>query len=283
MTRITILTVSILISVSGLCQKANITQITKLCDDLIETSGLIYYDNSYWTINDSGDSALLYRIDEKGDINQTISIANGKNIDWEDIAQDDKHIYIGDTGNNNGNRYDFTIYQIYKSDIPENLADKSILAKAIHFRYEDQPENLQPYAHNFDCEALVTLNNQLGIFTKNWADGKTNFYLIDPQTKIAKHQFTFNSFGLITGAEYVKEEDKMLLIGYQYINQTQLPFFLMITDFSEESKRKETRIQLSQINGEQTEAICLGKNGMVISNEETTDLPTSLKKIELTY
>jgi len=281
MIRLTALTIFLLFSILSFCQKATISQICDLSNKLDETSGLIYFDNSYWTMNDSGNKACLYRIGEEGGVSQTIKIANAKNIDWEDIAQDGEYIYIADTGNNNGNRRIFTIYKISKKDIPQSKEEVNVLAKVIEFKYEDQGTNLKPYAHNFDCEALINFNNQLGIFTKNWADGKSTFYTINISEKIAIPQFTINSYGLITGADYNKVNNEVLLIGYQYINQTQLPFFITITDFLIPSKQKETRFQLSDINGQQTEAICEGKFGITISNEKTKLFPPSLQSIEL--
>ena len=281
MTRLTTLTIFLLYSTLSFCQKANISHICNLSNKLDETSGLIYFNNSYWTINDSGNKACLYRIEEDGEVSQTIKIANAQNIDWEDIAQDEENVYIADTGNNNGNRTIFTIYKISKKDIPQSKEEINVLAKIIEFKYEDQGTNLQPYAHNFDCEALISFNDQLGLFTKNWADGKSTFYTINTTKRMAKPQFTINSYGLITGADYNKVNNEVLLIGYQYINQTQLPFFIKITNFLDPSKQKETCIQLSEINGQQTEAICEGKYGITISNEKTQLFPPSLQTIQL--
>lgn len=47
----------------------------------------------------------------------TLQIVNTANIDWEDIAQDNQHIYIAETGNNLGNRTDLKVLKIKKSDI----------------------------------------------------------------------------------------------------------------------------------------------------------------------
>ena len=55
-----------------------------------------------------------------GTILRTISIANASNIDWEDLAENDTHLFIADIGNNNGNRQDLKIYTILKSDFKTN-------------------------------------------------------------------------------------------------------------------------------------------------------------------
>ena len=45
---------------------------------------------------------------------RTIKIDNAKNDDWEELAEDDEFIYIGDFGNNNGKRKNLCIYIIRK-------------------------------------------------------------------------------------------------------------------------------------------------------------------------
>ena len=60
-----------------------------------ETSGLIYFDNSFWTINDSGNENVLYRIDEKsGSVSAEIKIKNSVNTDWEELTQDQDYVYV---------------------------------------------------------------------------------------------------------------------------------------------------------------------------------------------
>ena len=41
-------------------------------------------------------------------------MSNIKNTDWEEISQDKDFIYIGDIGNNSGNRDDLKIYRAGK-------------------------------------------------------------------------------------------------------------------------------------------------------------------------
>ena len=67
-----------------------------------ETSGLLFIDGKIITHNDSGDDANLYELDSlSGNLQRTINITNATNINWEDITEDENHLYIGDFGNNN--------------------------------------------------------------------------------------------------------------------------------------------------------------------------------------
>src|SRR5690606_14700262 len=77
---------------------------------LDETSGLLFYNNTFITHTDSGGKAELYEVNPTtGAITRTVEITNATNGDWEDIAQDSTHIYIGDIGNNSGDRTDLKI------------------------------------------------------------------------------------------------------------------------------------------------------------------------------
>ncbi|NQX97144.1 MAG: T9SS C-terminal target domain-containing protein, partial [Flavobacteriales bacterium] len=191
---------------------------------LEETSGLIYFNGKIITHNDSGGDPKLYEIDTiTGNITRTIEITNAINIDWEDIAQDSNYIYIGDIGNNNGNRTNLKIYRILKSDYLNNL---TVLADTINFSYNDQVNFTSlPNNNNFDCEAFVIHNDSIILFTKNWVTATVNAYVL-PKTigsHIAKNVSTYNSLGLITGADNIN--NTFYLSGY---NNSIIPFILIV-------------------------------------------------------
>ena len=59
----------------------------------------------------------LYELNvTNGNVSRTVTIQNAANVDWEDICTDDDYIYIGDFGNNSGNRTNLRIYKVLKSD-----------------------------------------------------------------------------------------------------------------------------------------------------------------------
>lgn len=146
---------------------------TKLDKLLTETSGLLYSKGFIWTHNDGGGEAALYKVNPKnGKIVQKVSISNAKNKDWEDLAQDDQFIYIGDFGNNQGQRKDLKIYKIKKADLNENNTTAS--AEILTFSYPEQTDFAISDQHNFDCEAFFCWNNQLHLFTKNRKMPKRN-------------------------------------------------------------------------------------------------------------
>jgi hypothetical protein len=192
-----------------------------------ETSGLLFLDGKIITHNDSGNAPNLYELDSlSGAILRTVTVSNATNIDWEDLAENDTHIFIADIGNNNGNRNDLKIFKILKSDFKNNTA---VSAEIISYSYEDQTDfSNQPNSSNFDAEGIVIYGNDLLVFTKNWADFKTNVYKI-PLTSgnyIATKVSAANVEGLITSAIYI--DDRFFLTGY---NTSLIPFLIYI-DFN---------------------------------------------------
>jgi len=187
----------------------------KLPNIIKESSGLIKIDNRLWTLNDSGGKAALYQIDEHtGQIIKTVTIKNARNRDWEDIAYDKNYVYIGDFGNNRGNRKDLKIYKISRNAL---RSQKSLKAKIIHFTYSDQ-KDFKPKSKrsNYDCEAMVARNGKLYLFSKNWQNHKTRLYELS--NKVGKHQAkyisTFNTYGMVTGASINKKSNILLLTTY---------------------------------------------------------------------
>ncbi|OQX79058.1 MAG: hypothetical protein B6D61_04215 [Bacteroidetes bacterium 4484_249] len=147
-----------------------------------ETSGLLLFDRGIWTFNDSGGKPELYRIEkESGKISQKITLENGENYDWEDITGDEEYIYIGDFGNNKGNRKDLKIYKIAKKHIGSKKKTK-VRAEIINFSYNDQESFVvNNRKNNYDCESVISFGDSLIIFSKNWVNEKTRMYKL-PKT-----------------------------------------------------------------------------------------------------
>jgi hypothetical protein len=245
-------------------------KIFDLPDKLSETSGIIIYDSLLWTFNDSGDDAKIYGLNLKsGNISRTIELANGKNKDWEDIAQNQEYIYIGDFGNNDGSRKDLRIYMIPKISIT-NQKFQQLDAFIISFFYEDQ-EDFTPamFANQYDCEAMVAINDSLYLFTKDWLNLQTSIYSL-PALKgkfAAKHIQDFECEGLITGADYNRNSRRLVLCGYSLF----YPFIVIINNMNDLKVVK--RIEFEEISGLQIEGITfINDTRFYISNEKSSDV-----------
>ena len=157
---------------------------------LTEISGIEFDKRmNLWAINDGGDKPKLYQVNRNGNINKTITITNAKNIDWEDMTQDDfGHFFLGDFGNNENLRKWLTIYKI---ENPIDIKGNTTQAEIIKFNYPEH-KSFPPKAEDkeFDVEAFIYYKKHLYLFTKNRTvpfNGITSLY------KIGDHAANFDA------------------------------------------------------------------------------------------
>ena len=249
-----------------------------------ESSGIILFNGGLWTHNDRGGKPEIYKIDTiSGKIIQTIKLKNANNHDWEDITQDADNIYIGDFGNNHGDRKDLKIYKIAKDQIPADNDNAEINASVIKFVYNDQKNFIKKsHNHNFDCEAMICYNDSLFLFTKNWKNHKTKLYALPviPGDYKISHRDSYNINGLVTGADINLFTKEIALIGY--INY--VPFICILSNFEKNIffKGDKIRYDLSSITNAQTEGITyISENYILISTEETKTYSPGVYKINI--
>jgi hypothetical protein len=247
----------------------------------METSGLIEYNGKVWSFNDSGGKPEIYAFSLKSDsILQTISLKNAINNDWEDIAQDDRYIYIGDFGNNLGFRDSLVIYKISKLSIPSR-GNAEILPEIITYRYPGYTATKFPLTFSaFDCEALIVLKDSLVVFTKDWTSGMSTIYCIpkNPGNYIANRLTTFNAQGLITGADVLY--NKLVLIGYSNF----MPFVWIFStpqNMATLTDKNGTRIELSTLETYQTEGISIIDDHKILISSEKTRSPAQVIELWL--
>ena len=265
---------SILLSLSFSAQqdydwfKINKYRVAVLNDSIKENSGLDFFDDRLFTVNDSGNSSEIFEINKETGKIDNIFKTDLINKDWEAITSDSTSLYIGDFGNNAGARKDLTIYKIpFDSAV---RAQSSNSAQSIPFYYPEQkdftPKNLN---NDFDAEAMIFLNGKIHIFTKEWASKSTTHYVIDPlltekqATQKIEKQFTGFT---VTDAAYFNQ--KLYLVGYT----KKAEVFLTIFNESEPGiffKEKPRKYYLgSSISIGQIEGIAVNKDGIYISGEE---------------
>jgi hypothetical protein len=157
---------------------------------LREISGIEFdKDKHLWAINDGGNEAKLYRLNESGAVAREVLITNAKNIDWEDMTQNTfGHFFLGDFGNNEQERKWLTIYKI---ENPIDIKTDTIEAEIIKFTYPElDGKPIPPDKRNYDLEAFVAFGRNLYLFTKNRTkpfNGITNVY------KVGDHAANFNA------------------------------------------------------------------------------------------
>lgn len=256
--------------------------IPQLPYELSENSGMLVYSNLFWTFNDSGGRNVIYGFNAAGEIVKQVRIVNAENRDWEDIAQDDNSIYIGDFGNNNGVRKDLVVYKIEKADIEIGQVDE-VSAKKIEFNFADQKSyHSRPQSSSFDCEAMAEYNGKLYVFTKDWENETTTVYNL-PKSEGEHALQPLDSFqveGLITGADFSPDQSKLALVGYHDFKPL-LRIFSGITD-EKVFGDKSSFIAMDSIAGAQTEGISfLGNDTLLVSCESTMHFPARVFVVDL--
>lgn len=246
---------------------------------LKETSGLIHWDNLFWSHNDDNDQNIYAINTTTGNIDSIITINGLQILDWEEIQHDSNYIYIGDVGNNaTGIRQNLAIYKIAKN----TLFSPTLQIDTIRFYYSTQTDFSTSSSNttNFDCEAFVVSNDSIYFFTKEWTSKKSTIYSIPNEVGYHSAQaiLELEINGLVTGACRVEQQNALVLCGYSNILQ---PFIYLITDlhqfdFSKANKRK---LSFNHLLGYQTEAISTS-DGQVfhLTNEQFTLGETTIQQ-----
>ena len=268
-----------------------VSEIGPMFDYAPESSGIVLSDDYIFTINDSGNSSVFYKVNPvDGSLVQSISVTNYDNKDWEDITDDSNYIYIGDFGNNSGKRTDLRVLKISKSQFINNTASTvSVSAEAIEFSYSEQTSFISSSTHNFDCESLISKEDNLYLFTKNRGDNKTRAYKLSKEpgqyslTTLASYEIN----GLVTGGDYNAQTNELVLIGYAASMHTN-SFVYMFSNFTDDSffSADVTKKVIGNASSNwQTEAIAFGSTdgeNLFISCESTGFSIATLYKTDKT-
>jgi len=246
-----------------------------------ENSGIEYINGSIYTFGDSGNPASIFKIDTvTGNIMQTIHVSNYGNTDWEDITADADYLYIGDFGNNDGDRTDLKILKIAKAQFV-NKTDSliNVTAEAISFSYADQTSFEGNSNTDFDCEAIISFRDSLYLFTKDRGDLKTRVYSLPKisGTYRVSSYTNFNVNGKITGVDYNPLTNNVVLIGY--MGGSKNSFIWLLSDFKGVNffSGNTRRLELGNISKPwQTEGVAFckenGSQRIFISCETKSDI-----------
>lgn len=264
-------------------QNYHLDSLAILSQAVPESSGLLFKEGRLITHNDSGGAPHLYEIDTlDGQVVREVVINNAQNIDWEDLTADSTYLYIGDIGNNFGNRTDLTIYKILWS---EYLTRDSIEAQQINYSYSDQLDfSNNQFFTPYDAEALVAIGDSLFLFTKDWSTAHSKVYPL-PKTPGTYAAIAIDSFavpGLITGADLSPDGNQLLLSAYSGTSA----FVLAFSDFTTFPLPVETVYSwpLPLTGSIKSEGICWRNDRFAyISTEQVGTLPSVLYRLDTDF
>ena len=257
----------------------------ELGDQIEESSGLIFWEGFLWTMNDDTDTRLYQLDTSSGMITDVYLVQGVVNHDWEEIAQDLDYIYVGDFGNNGGDRKDLHILRIEK----KSMSLDKLVIDTIWFSYSDQ-RNFYSTGFNqtdFDCEAFIIASDQIYLFTKKWLSMNTTLYVLSkkPGAHVAQKREVFPIDGLVTGATCLEEERLLVLCGYAGFLQ---PFFYLFYDyegdgfFSGTSKRINLNLPLHQVESVYTgDGMHYYTTNERLKLDSRISIPQQLHKVDL--
>ncbi|MEM1359571.1 MAG: hypothetical protein AAGF89_15300 [Bacteroidota bacterium] len=243
---------------------------------LSEASGLSIQDSLFFWHNDSGDGPFLYTTNIAGKVINKDSLPVPAS-DWEDMAYDGNgHYYLGDFGNNLGQRKEMAIYR---------FTPKTRVTEAIYFTYPGQNGEGRNIAGNYDCEALVHQNYYLHLFTKDQLFGERRFityhYRVpdEPGTYVAELiDSLYLPRRVVTAAALDTVSDELILTAYSFQKTVGVPngsaSLITITDYPEGRflRGKVKRRNLSWLWPTQFEAVDIFNQRWLYVVSEATKL-----------
>ena len=250
-----------------------------LSKKLDETSGLEIIDNQFITHNDSGGDPKLYYLDKKGKIVFERILNGAKNNDWEDITKDEEYLYVANMGNNLDNRKNLSIFKV-----PIDTSNDQV--EVIEFNYPEQVKFITlEKSSQYDAEGLITIDENLIIFTKNKLKKITEIYTLPKTagTYEAKKIGSLNTQSIITAADYDSKTKLLALTGSRSFKGDEY-YVLKIEDFDLEIK-KDYKINMYEIPIGKTkvEAIKIidSNTFWITSEDEKSSASARLMKIKL--
>lgn len=224
------LKLSFFVIISSSCNQANTMKVlAKLPTKIKEASGIIIpkkrTQNTFITLEDSGNKNVLYHCNLKQEILSEIKIKNSNNIDWESLTTDiEGNWYIGDFGNNKLQREYLQIYWITKTDInnlDQSLPNHNIVAKRIDFKLPDQEKN------NFEGFIFNHINKNFYIFSKEKKQTKIFSVQRNKDKQIAKLVGSIplsKKFKKVTDVAYHYQSKQLALLSKKEIKIFKLDF-----------------------------------------------------------
>jgi hypothetical protein len=140
---------------------------------LIESSGVAVsrqFASVLWTHNDSGDEAVLFATNLRGENLGTFRVRGAQNEDWEDIAVSRCPegpsawcLYIADTGDNQERRPSVDIYIVREPDPHTDTGGETLPSRRLTVTYPTGPRDVEALAVAPDGEISLITKGRSGV------------------------------------------------------------------------------------------------------------------------
>lgn len=228
-----------------------------------ELSGLVASSKRagvFWAHGDSGQTPFLYPVTAEGrTAGDPVRVTGARGVDWEDVALGpDGTLYVGDIGNNRGERKDLQILAVAEPGVG---AAQAGALRVLRFRYPDQTAFPQP---GFDAEALAFAGGRLLLFTKR-VDDRSVCYALKPDAageQSAERVLELSGTGMVTGAAVDPPGRRLALLAYGRVSIYELS--------GGRPASKATRVIKLDVPREhaQQEAVAWDAHGLLIGSEK---------------
>jgi hypothetical protein len=191
-------------------QTMEFSEIVKLNSAVKENSGIVVIKGIVYTHNDSGDGPYIYQfpLAYPDQITKT-KLDKADNTDWEDMAYDDGHIFVFDTGNNKSNRKKMTYYKIpVQSLVAGEIPEMNITE--VDFKFINEYGK----AKKVNCEAATIDDGEL-LFVSKSNSRKAEIYTAIQGEAEAHYQSQIKLPVEVTGV--ATHEGKIYFCGYEKI------------------------------------------------------------------
>lgn len=193
--------------------------------ELGEASGLvasIANPNNYWTLNDSGNGAQIFLINDQAEIVLTCTLAGIYNRDWEDIAirkeivEGKNYVYVGEIGDNSA-RYPYKM--IYRFAEPKVSPDFVGVHNLVITQFDTLVFKLSDGIRDTEALMIDPISNEFYIVSKR--EDAVHLYELSNHfnsgdTLVAEFK-TELPFAFIVGADISSDGKEVLMKDYDHI------------------------------------------------------------------
>ncbi|MDT8401571.1 MAG: hypothetical protein RQ743_07745 [Bacteroidales bacterium] len=232
---------------------------------LYEISGMCIFNNKIYALNDGRNGSYIFKLDlASGTLEEKYRISNLRNKDWEELSISGAYLYIGDFGNNSGERRDLAIYRIRIDSL--QYPDPPVLTTGIEY-LQQKNAKVHKRDNEWDCEAMTVTPDGIYCFSKNRKDLTTNIYHVsEGKNNILSPVDVFDAGFLVTGAYYHQGGRSLYLCGY-YKNETYLLQFKNTDGVS--TGGRYTKYILPELKHTQVESVFVSGNFLYLASEKT--------------